>query len=71
MGTNGPRDLKLGLKQSLEYPLCDHRCSQKLFFSKFGPKWCPFLTKGQKWRSGTQHAVTQRPLKRKLMVLET
>ena len=29
--TNGPRDLKFGLKQSLEYPLPDQRLSQILF----------------------------------------
>ena len=36
METNGPRDLKLGLKYSVEYSLPDQRCSQKLFFLKIG-----------------------------------
>ena len=38
METNGPRDLKLGLKYSVEYPLPDQRCSQKLFFQNWGLK---------------------------------
>ena len=38
METNGPRDLKLGLKQSLEYPLYDQSCFHKLFFVNWGLK---------------------------------
>ena len=45
METNGPRDLKSGLKYSLEYPLCDQRCSQKLFFQNWGQKGL-FFDKG-------------------------
>merc|ERR1711867_98223 len=57
--TNCPRDLKLGLKQSLEYPFCDQRCSQKLFFQNWGLNGL-FFSKGQIRRSGTQQAVTRR-----------
>ena len=70
METNGSRDMKLGLKLSLKHPLCDQRCSQ-IFFPKLGSKWSLFLTKGRKGGSGTQQAVTQRPIKWKRMVLET
>ena len=38
MKTNGPTDLKLGLKYFLEYPLHDKRCSQKFFFQNCGLK---------------------------------
>ena len=37
MRTTGPRDLKMGLKWSLDYPVCDERCS-KIFFPKLGCK---------------------------------
>ena len=43
----------------------------EIIFPKLGSKWSQFFTKGQKRRSGTQQAVTQRPVKWKLKVLET
>ena len=45
--TNGPRDLKSGLKWSLVHPLWDQRCFQN-FFPKSGCKWPQILIKGQK-----------------------
>ena len=59
METNGPRDLKVDLKYSVEYPLPDQRCSQKLFAQNRGLKGLHFSTKGQKSLTRTQQNVTQ------------
>ena len=40
--TNGPKEMKLGLKYSAEYPLPDQRCSQKFFFQNCGLKGIHF-----------------------------
>ena len=47
--TNGPRDLKLGLKWSLEYHLGDQRCCP-IFFPKFRVQMASNFHKGpKKW----------------------
>ena len=43
----------------------------EIFIQKLASKLSSFLTKSKKLRPGTQHTVTQRPVKWKLMVLET
>ena len=48
METKGPRDLKLGLKLSLEYRLRDERCSYILFFRNWGLKGLFFDKRSKK-----------------------
>ena len=48
METIGPRDLKLSLKKSLEYPLRDQRCSQKFFFRNWGLNGLHFWQRAKK-----------------------
>ena len=51
---NGPRDLNLGLKWSLESPFDDWRCSQIIFCQKIGSDGPQILIMGENWRVKVQ-----------------